>query len=503
MECLGKITNQLLYIDMAKGSADGLWRGKKGSSVFYRIKNSNNAQKQGIRERVYEVSNPKSAAQASQRMKMYPIQRLASALSDVITRGFETYDYGPKSRYRFLSLALSQKRGIPAVAKDDTITYPAKVFISEGSLPTIHCSFFNDRIGPLIINLKANVISSNPTLGNLSTALILGNSFLHTGDQLTFVLCLANSLLPMDGQYFSWKVVSFKLSATDNTPVASLFGPNASFEFGNQITIEPHTEEVWVAAAVILSREGSDGKHLRSSQNLIVVNDLDFLFGDPERYENCRKSYMKSSLVNSDWPVIPTPIPQPQSIQLVDLGLPSGTLWADRNLGAYNVFNFGKYFQWGNVDGVSEGDTFNFNAQQYAETSGGALTTDIIQGSDNDAAHVLLGDAWVIPTADQMRELINPDYTDKLYIEDYQRSGVNGWLLTSKIEGYTDRSIFLPMTGKVNLDSFIELNRYGNYWTSNINNNEYSPNLYMTPSSLNVYTSQRYSGFSIRPVQNG
>lgn len=291
---------------MAKGSADGLWRGKKGSSVFYKIKNSNNAQKQGIRERVYEVSNPKSAAQAGQRMKMYPIQRLASALSDVITRGFEFYDYGPKSRFRFLSLALSQKSGIPAVAKDDTITNPARVFISEGSLPTIQYYFLHDEIGPLEVNLKVNDISTNPTLGDLSTALILGNSFLRMGDQLTFVLCQANSLLPLDSQYFQWKVASFKLSDIDDTPVADFLGTSFQFAIYNGImNFEPITEEICVAAAVILSREGSDGKHLRSSQKLIVVKDLDFLFDDTERYENCRKSYMKSSQVNSNWPTDP------------------------------------------------------------------------------------------------------------------------------------------------------------------------------------------------------
>lgn len=44
---------------------------------------------------------------------------------------------------------------------------------------------------------------------------------------------------------------------------------------------------------------------------------------------------------------------------MVDLGLPSGTLWADRNVGATSPEDFGSYFQWGDTnaytfDGVGE-----------------------------------------------------------------------------------------------------------------------------------------------------
>ena len=35
------------------------------------------------------------------------------------------------------------------------------------------------------------------------------------------------------------------------------------------------------------------------------------------------------------------------SVTWVDLGLPSGTLWADRNVGANAVTDFGDYFAWG------------------------------------------------------------------------------------------------------------------------------------------------------------
>lgn len=37
--------------------------------------------------------------------------------------------------------------------------------------------------------------------------------------------------------------------------------------------------------------------------------------------------------------------------RLVDLGLPSGTLWADRNIGAASPEDAGLYFQWGDTQG--------------------------------------------------------------------------------------------------------------------------------------------------------
>ena len=56
-------------------------------------------------------------------------------------------------------------------------------------------------------------------------------------------------------------------------------------------------------------------------------------------------------------PVQPSPTP---TVNLVDLGLPSGNLWADRNVGASSVEDFGMYFSWGNTTGqaISEDATF-------------------------------------------------------------------------------------------------------------------------------------------------
>ena len=188
----------------------------------------------------------------------------------------------------------------------------------------------------------------------------------------------------------------------------------------------------------------------------------------------------------------------------VDLGLPSGLLWAQGNIvkdaqGNYSMGNptdYGCYFSWGNIDGYNFGDSYIFNQSSYGITPGAQLTADIASNDAlHDAAFAYLGGSWHIPTATEAQELF--DYTD------YERAtidGINGVKFMKK----TDHSvfIFLPSAG---FDlSARTTNRFGNYWTSSYVNskyvyafdwNDYEANgIY--PPRWNV----RYTGYSIRAV---
>lgn len=291
---------------MAKGSAMGLWRGKKGSSVFYKIKNSNSAQKQGIRERVYEVSNPQTAAQASQRMKMLPAQRVYGAIKDVIERSWQGVTYGEQARYEFLKKALKADV-FPAVDKNSNLVVPGPYDISKGTLQQILCDFTNGAAGgDVITNLQCDNITSQSTYADFSKKLIELNPFLQNGDQLSFVICCSNA--DGDAGVFIWGVRSFILDV-DNTDLT--FGAfNETFLGGLQFAIAggflkvSSGNPIIYAAAVILSREGATP--LRSSAFLRVA------FGDLEEYYStaamaaARASYMKSSTSRStDWPADP------------------------------------------------------------------------------------------------------------------------------------------------------------------------------------------------------
>ena len=91
----------------------------------------------------------------------------------------------------------------------------------------------------------------------------------------------------------------------------------------------------------------------------------------------------------------------------VDLGLPSGTLWATMNIGASNTSDPGSYFAWGETSTKS-----SYTAATYTLVSNDELSKYTpLDGKarlelEDDAAHVLWGGDWHIPTADQWNELI-------------------------------------------------------------------------------------------------
>lgn len=105
---------------------------------------------------------------------------------------------------------------------------------------------------------------------------------------------------------------------------------------------------------------------------------------------------------------------------MVDLGLPSGLKWADRNVGAENPWDNGMYFSWGNVEGhvVDENgnttDGYSFDENTYATTSGGAYTGSELD-AEHDAATVNMGSDWRMPTVDETVELVQN--TDHYYID--------------------------------------------------------------------------------------
>jgi hypothetical protein len=92
----------------------------------------------------------------------------------------------------------------------------------------------------------------------------------------------------------------------------------------------------------------------------------------------------------------------------IDLGLPSGTLWATMNLGAASTSDPGSYFAWGETSTKSSYnlETYTFYSQEDDEptkynTSDGKTRLEL----SDDAAHVLWGGSWHIPTSDQLKEL--------------------------------------------------------------------------------------------------
>lgn len=129
------------------------------------------------------------------------------------------------------------------------------------------------------------------------------------------------------------------------------------------------------------------------------------------------------------------------TIEFIDLGLPSGTLWATCNIGANSPEEDGLFFSWGNVQGHTGTDGYDFSQTTYNSTSGHSLSGDIPTNSTYDAAVAIKGEGWAMPTRAQFVELFNNEYTTNVWTK---VNGKSGRLVTSKIN---NKSVFFPASG--------------------------------------------------------
>lgn len=143
--------------------------------------------------------------------------------------------------------------------------------------------------------------------------------------------------------------------------------------------------------------------------------------------------------------------------QAVDLGLPSGTKWCDRNVGASSPEDFGGYFAWGETIEKKRYSTSNY-AYFNIENEWVNIGNDI-SGTQYDVAHVSMGDSWYMPTETQIKEL----YT--LCTKEWtKQNGVDGILVT----GPNGRQIFLPAAGSLWHEILHFSGTSGNYWSSTL-----------------------------------
>ncbi len=183
----------------------------------------------------------------------------------------------------------------------------------------------------------------------------------------------------------------------------------------------------------------------------------------------------------------------------VDLGLPSGTLWATRNVGAASPEELGDYFAWGET---KPKDDYSWDNYKWTYGTEGMLTKyctnseyGIVDGvteldPQDDAAWVNCGPTWRMPSLEQQDELRNECSWRWI-----TRNGVNGYLVT----GPNGNTIFLPAAGS----SYQYPGRDGNYWSRTLSPSGESTHavscefnsLWSTCSEV-----RRSYGYTVRPV---
>ena len=195
--------------------------------------------------------------------------------------------------------------------------------------------------------------------------------------------------------------------------------------------------------------------------------------------------------------------PTPDEHEYVDLGLPSGTLWATCNVGANSPEEYGDYFAWGET--VPK-EVYNWNTYKWGNgdvneltkycmySDYGTVDNKTILDVEDDAAFVCWGPSWRLPSKEQIEELINScSWTWS------QRNGVEGQLVI----GPNGNTIFLPAAG-YHLDSSLNVaNSFGNYWSRTLGTGSSMLSYMMSFYSEDEYrdSGRRDFGYSVRAVR--
>jgi hypothetical protein len=205
-------------------------------------------------------------------------------------------------------------------------------------------------------------------------------------------------------------------------------------------------------------------------------------------------------LMTDTWPE--DPVTPPDTHQYVDLGLPSGTLWATCNVGANSPEEYGDLFAWGETEPkeVYDWDTYKwcfedyFSLTKYCTKSDygyNGFTDDKTElDPEDDAACVNWGASWRMPTIQQLDELYQ-ECTWTLT----QQNGVNGQLVT----GPNGNTLFLPAkNGSLNNAEY-----WGTFWSRTLNSTYPCYAFFFGYHGENFYSwsnGDRKSGVAVRAV---
>lgn len=290
---------------MAKGSKLGIVRGKVGTEVYYKVSGSGNKEKQGTRVYTAVVANPKTVAQAVQRLKFLPATAFYRAYkNEVLDHSFEGVPYGARSNAKFMKLALALPSGYPYVVKGSDGLFPGQYPLSRGSLVNLLDCHFNGAEGFGISSFGG--AWSVQTKGDVHAFILNNNKWLKEGDQITFVTMLLtsnNTVIPV--------VDRMVLDTKDKTPVTDSYQMDF-WELIDDGSFENPYQASWkllglgvIISRPVLSKKSRQIQWLRSNSDMDLnfrnIPELGNLFKQ-EAYDNAINSYTSATpVVSSEW----------------------------------------------------------------------------------------------------------------------------------------------------------------------------------------------------------
>ena len=265
-------------------------------------------------------------------------------------------------------------------------------------------------------------------------------------------------------------------------------------------TLPAAADYVWVAMAPITTT---------SKVNFEVATADKTYTGNANAKVEASKKYILTLKVTEAAP----------NYEAVDLGLPSGTKWANMNVGATTETEYGDYFAWGETEPKyssldpltwKTGNESGYEWSTYAWGSSdsnltkyntkaehGTVDNKEVLDPEDDAAHVNMGGDWYMPTREECQELLNN--TTKAWVTDYNGSGVNGYTFTGN-----GNTIFLPAAGHFNGTTLEHAGTVGNYGSCSLYATHPYSAWYLHVNSGGIASMSghfRYRGLSVRGVQ--
>lgn len=215
--------------------------------------------------------------------------------------------------------------------------------------------------------------------------------------------------------------------------------------------------------------------------------------------------YNVSDISSVTWESVGAP-----QYEYVDLGL--SVMWATCNIGATKPEEYGDYFAWGETETKSSYEWSNYKHCMGTQTSftkycnqsnygyNGFTDRKAVLDPEDDAAHVIWGGDWRMPTEAEIEELIDSGNCDWIYFGKGNTlfGGVAGYAVISKRPGFEGNYIFLPASAR---DSKVA-GRQGYYWSSSLEEscNYNACTLSFTSDSYEDGVESRESELTIRPV---
>ena len=284
------LVESLFY--MAKSSSFfGLRRGSTKSLTFQVVNGT-----QVTKDRVTNVKNPRSYAQATQRSKMAAVADAYRELSTICDHSFESVAYGPASRREFMSLNLA--RAIKPEPKGFSLPIGVGLQVSKGTLADV-----SSVVDFTLFPTKPGVTGSYQLDADWVNLVLAQSPNLQAGDELTFVSCALDQVFATYVNGAALPTVKYAVASIVLDPTSEI---NAKWTYDAAHSRFVHTsgfsmsvgdptpvvdDSLIIAYGVIVSRY-ADSKWRRSTCVLSEMGDMTASGYTDAYFEECIASYM-------------------------------------------------------------------------------------------------------------------------------------------------------------------------------------------------------------------